>query len=206
MTIDEDKGLCINVWNIGCSGTLRSNRELIRRSSSTILYDLQNPKDWYDASTLLTDGALFFSSAGAAAETIGFTLGLEAGPTGSIIGAIAGNTFHSVVTNPIETILSTLSTLSTGVGDILAGETTFETTESGLVVTLGDATTTSAALQYAGGVTPIGVADAAVDAYASAYAHGLPLAPGLPAQGIPTLFGISGRKFDLGLFSIRFGR
>lgn len=171
-----------------------------------IPYELTRPHHYNELSLYLTDAAFAFSSVGAAAEVMGFTLGSQAGPVGSIAGAIAGNQFHLVVTNPIEGILSNGATAATAAADVFAGNTDYEFTETGLTVTLGEATVTSLVLQGVAGSTPVGVADAAVDAYASAYSHGIDLAPGLPAQSIPALFGWSGRTYSLGPLSVRFGR
>ncbi|MCC7358988.1 MAG: RHS repeat-associated core domain-containing protein, partial [Anaerolineales bacterium] len=212
VTIDEEHGLCINVWNIGCSGTIKSNRDLIKRSYSSLPGDLRNPKDWIalsdslgSASVALTDAALVFSGAGAAMETVGFTLGSEAGPVGSIFGGIIGNAVHQVSTNLIESALSTLSTGAQVMSDAISRKNRVTINEQGINIALSDASFTAGFLQGVGNANQLGIADAAIDYYASAYNHGRDFIPGQPAQSVPALLGLSGYTYSWGPLSISFG-
>jgi RHS repeat-associated protein len=40
VTIDDENGLCINVWNIGCSGTVESNLEWVEWNFSMLPYEI----------------------------------------------------------------------------------------------------------------------------------------------------------------------
>jgi hypothetical protein len=207
ITIDDENGVCINVWNIGCSGTVESNLEWIEWNFSMLPYEiidrrLANPEYMNEVSLFFTDAAFATSSAGALVETTATLLGLEGGPFGGVVGAIAGNQFHLVVTNPIETYLSLAATGTTVfVADPLAGNTSLSVQNGTVSATIGEASATAATLQTVGSFVPIGVIDAGIDGYASAYSHGNPNTP-----GIFSMLGLNGRTFSLGPLSITLGR
>lgn len=165
-------------------------------------YEFTSPDQWNDASVVLTDTAFAMSTAGGAAEITATLLGAEAaGPLGATVGAISGNLFHQVVTNPIESIFSTAATLTTIGADYLAGKTTFDVQDGTLSITLGEASATAIALQTVGNAVSIGVVDAAVDGYSSAYSHG-------HVPGAYSWFGLNlgGQTFHIGPVSIIFGK
>ena len=206
ITIDNENGVCINVWNIGCSETIEWNLEWIEWNISMLPYEiidrrLANPEYMNEVSLFFTDAAFVTSSAGASVEITATALGLEGGAFGATVGAIAGNMFHQVVTNPIETAFSSTAAVATFIADISSGNTNFSANGNALSIQIGEASATAATLQAAGTVIPIGVIDAGIDGYASAYSHGHPNAP-----GIFSMFGLNGRTFSFGPLSITLGK
>ncbi len=204
ITFDDENGLCIDEWTIGCSGTVESNLEWIEWNFSMLPYEiidrrLANPEYLNEVSLFFTDAAFTTSSAGALVETTATILGLAGSPFGGIVGAIAGNQFHLAVTNPIETSLSYAATGTTLVADYEAGNTGLSAQNGTVSATIGEASATALTLQTAGTFMPIGVIDAGIDGYASAYSQG-------NAPGIFGMFGLNGRHFSLGPLSITLGR
>ncbi len=175
ITVNAEHGLCINVFNIGCSGT---------RSNDIEFYSWYLPNlpgyigdDFSQISTTLQDIALGFSMAGASFEIAGATAG---GPGGLEIGYA----MYLSVFNPAESFFSSLSTGATIMADGLQGNTYVNVSQNPLSVniTIGEATVTSVAGSYAGSLVPEGILDSLIDGYMSNYSHGN--APGLPAINI----------------------
>ncbi len=139
------------------------------------------------------DLATTFSTIGAGAE-IGGCIAFN------LDGCAIGNQFHTLVTNPIETIFSTLSLFDTIYFDRITGATRRENS----TIVIGEATATSLTTAMAGNISPVGVIDSLIDEYASSFAHG-------DSNGVYTAIekftGISvkGTIISLGPFSIQFG-
>jgi hypothetical protein len=162
-------------------------------------FDFTNINVWTEPNPGLSiktqDVATTISTSGAIIEA-GATLGgcvTSPGP-GCVAGWSLGNGFYQVVMNPIESAFSYFSTFLSITYDLSIGNTRLE----GDVLVIGESSTTSLATSTVGNYVPIGVVDAAIDNYASAYNHGR-----LP--GVFDILGIKGKTIDLGIVKIRFG-
>jgi hypothetical protein len=147
-------GLCINWQNIGCSGTWETN------SAATFL----NAGWWNKVSTTSQDLAFSVSATGGILEIVGAA-------TGPQDYAVAEG-FYMEVLNPFESMLSWGSTATEFMSDTLSGNTKIAIQNNSVNISLGDSTVTSATMTMIGNFVPIGIADAAIDGYASGYAHG----------------------------------
>ncbi len=201
---DDEHGLCLNFWDIGCSGTIDSNRNWIGRNASLLPYEWtkrwNSPQTWNDAALVFTDAAFVFSSAGAITETAFTGIGLgSSGMPGAVFGAIFGNVLHRVVFNPIETIYSAASVAFTLRADWLNGELRWCYTDDLIDLYVGEASATAVTTQFLGTISQYGVTDALIDSYAADYAHG-------NAPGVLTKFDKNGTMPRFGPIRIHLGR
>jgi RHS repeat-associated protein len=151
ITVSEENGLCINALNIGCTG----GSDYYEWWSDEYLPNLPGyiHNDLQQTANFLQDAAFVASSMGASAEIIGYA---ALGPS----GAALGNGFHQVFTNPVETIFSIGSTVTTIADDVFFNGNF-------------DNSVTSISATVAGTLNSIGVVDASIDTYASGYNHGV---------------------------------
>jgi hypothetical protein len=178
-------------------------------------------KSLADLSTRLQHAANFFSYLGAISE-VGFTtaglfgggaavswvdLGspvadVSGGLAGGLVGWEVGHGIHTLVTNPIESGISTASTVTTYLSDIAYGNSRIDVYESNVTAVVGQPTATSAALTLVGNANTVGIVDAAIDQVGSWYADG-------KIGGVYDLFGITGKTFSFSIMapymSIQFG-
>lgn len=170
-----------------------------------------------DLSTRLQHSANFFSYLGGISE-VGFTtLGLFGGgaavgwvdlgfPVADVTGGLAGGLvgwevghgIHSLITNPIESGLSSASTIATYFSDLAYGNTRLDVYESNVTAVIGQPTATSAALTLVGNANSVGIVDAAINQVGSWYADG-------KIGGVYDLFGVTGKTFSAPYFNIQFG-
>jgi RHS repeat-associated protein len=175
-----------------------------------------------DLSTRLQHAANFFSYLGGISE-VGFTtLGLFGGgaavgwvdlgfPVADVTGGLAGGLvgwevghgIHVLITNPIESGISSASTITTYLSDIAYGNTRLDVYESNVTAVIGQPTATSTALTLVGNANSVGIVDAAIDQVGSWYVDG-------KIGGVYDLFGITGDKYMTPYFmspylSIQFG-
>jgi len=165
ITYDEEHGLCINIWNIGCSGGTSyedwyTDEYLPRLPEFT-------GDDFASVSTVLQDIALGFSLAGASLEVAGAVAG---GPAGAEIGYA----MQLIITNPVESAFSWASTGLTVFADILHGDTYVNVSVEPLSIdgSVGESTVTSVVGSYVGTLIPEGIVDSLIDGYLSSYNHG----------------------------------
>ena len=210
---DDEHGLCVNFWNIGCSGTIESNRKLIGTSASLLPYEWtkrwNSPQTWNDAALVFTDAAFVFSSAGAITEAAFSGIGLgSSGIPGAVFGAIFGNIIHQTVFNPVESAFSGVALAATLVGNWHSGELRWCHTDDMISMYIGENSATAIATTVAGTVMTVGVTDALIDSYAADYAHGN--APGVLtiADRIAAEFDkkIKGESIRFGPVQLQFGR
>lgn len=174
-----------------------------------------------DLSTRLQHAANFFSYLGGISEAGFTTLGLFGGgaavgwidlgsPVADVTGGLAGGLvgwevghgIHLLITNPIESGLSSASTITTYFSDFAYGNNRLDVYESNVTAVIGQPTATSAALTLVGNANTVGIVDAAIDQVGSWYADG-------KIGGVYDLFGITGKTFSVSTmapyFSIQFG-
>lgn len=213
ITIDDEKGFCVNIDNsYNCSGTWKSNMEWMKWNACMLPYEIfqrraYNSLWWNDVSTVLTDAAFATSSIGATVEmgytAAGFVLGDSFGPVGGAVGGsagwILGNGTYQVIFNPVESAFSTFSTGSSIASDFTSNKTYITLKNEELSIGVGESTATAMITQGVGNQIPIGVIDAAIDGYASSFAHGL-------SNGVLKITGIGGQSLHLGPITINFGR
>ena len=172
-------------------------------------------------STRLQHTANFFSYLGAISE-VGFTtagllgggaavgwidLGfpvadVSGGLAGGLVGWEVGHGIHTLVTNPLESSVSTSSTIATYLSDIAYGNTRIDIYESNVTAVVGQPTATSVVLTFVGNANTVGMVDAAIDQVGSWYADG-------KIGGVYNFFGITGESFyfstEAPYLSIQFG-